>query len=503
MADELDADVFIVRQVGMDKLGRVQEHDRTVLEAVIRHRFKEHQQCYTDMRIAILGGHGEGKSTLLGYITHGIQDNGRGRSRLSCARHRHEIESGRTSSISHEIIGYDSDGRLINYANEHINTWEQICEASTKVITFLDLCGHAKYLRTTISGMSGYCPDYAALVISGNLGNISEMTHEHLAIAVMLRVPVFVIVTKVDIATRAQLQNTLNTLVQLLRSPGVDKLPFIVRSENDFGSCTSTWTRRGPEVPIFLVSNVTGTNIDLLQQFFSTLPKPTKQYHKLLEEPVEFQIEKVYTIPDVGLVVGGMLQKGRINIHDKMQSYNLGPDNKGNFIKVQVSSIHKHRMPSHYVHCGQVATLAITSPELDQMRIQRGMVLLGTDTPTSYYEFEVELLVLYHPTGVVAGTCGMLYSGSIRQQARVITVYPNTIKSRSGDDGGNSSSSSSSDGIDTNSTCSSKIRSGKEGRCILRFMNEPKYLCIDAQILFVDGKAKCLGRVTKLVLDNP
>lgn len=198
-----------------------------------------------------------------------------------------------------------------------------------------------------------------------------------------------------------------------------------------------------------------------------------------------------------------MLQKGRINIHDKMQSYNLGPDNKGNFIKVQVSSIHKHRMPSHYVHCGQVATLAITSPELDQMRIQRGMVLLGTDTPTSYYEFEVELLVLYHPTGVVAGTCGMLYSGSIRQQARVITVYPNTIKSRSGDDGGNSSSSSSSDGIDTNSTCSSKIRSGKEGRCILRFMNEPKYLCIDAQILFVDGKAKCLGRVTKLVLDNP
>lgn len=157
-------------------------------------------------------------------------------------------------------------------------------------------------------------------------------------------------------------------------------------------------------------------------------------------------------------------------------------------------------MPSHYVHCGQVATLAIASPELDQMRIQRGMVLLGTDTPTSYYEFEVELLVLYHPTGVAAGTCGMLYSGSIRQQARVIAVSPQGTKA---EDGGTSSSSS--DGIESNDSSSSKIRSGKEGRCVLRFMNEPKYLCIDAQILFVDGKAKCLGRVTKLGndLDNP
>ncbi|KAI9310113.1 P-loop containing nucleoside triphosphate hydrolase protein [Dichotomocladium elegans] len=497
MADALDADVSIAREITLKQL--VSQHanpsDRTVLEAIVRRRYTNQDQCCIDIRVAILGGHGEGKSTLLGYITHGIQDNGRGRSRLSCARHRHEIESGRTSSVSQEVIGYDADGNIINYAKEHIVTWEQICEASAKIITFLDLCGHSRYLRTTISGMSGYCPDYAALVISGNLGGISEMTREHLAIAVMLQVPVFVIVTKVDLATRGQLQNTLNSLVQLIRSPGMRKIPIIIRNHDDFFSYGCKWAYSGPEVPIFLVSNVTGTNIDLLHKFFSSLHKSTKEYNGLLEDSVEFQIEKTYSIQDVGIVIGGVLRKGRITTEEPERMFYLGPDAKGCYIQVQVRSIHRHRIPANSVHCGQVATLAITSPDLEYLRIQRGMVLLGVENPTSYLEFEAEMLVLYHPTGVTVGTCGMFYSGSIRQLARVIavTVEPTVTNNIHGD----CKAVTISNGNDAGNA--SIISSGKEGRCILRFMNEPQYLCIDARLLFVEGKAKCLGRITRVL----
>lgn len=40
-----------------------------------------------------------GKSTLLGVLTKGALDDGRGRTRVNLFRHKHEIESGRTSSV--------------------------------------------------------------------------------------------------------------------------------------------------------------------------------------------------------------------------------------------------------------------------------------------------------------------------------------------------------------------------------------------------------------------
>lgn len=80
-------------------------------------------------------------------------------------RHLHEIQSGRTSSISHEILGFDSQGQPINYSSSELITAEEICDSSTKLVTFLDLAGHKKYLRTTIQGLSGYSPHHAMLVV--------------------------------------------------------------------------------------------------------------------------------------------------------------------------------------------------------------------------------------------------------------------------------------------------------------------------------------------------
>lgn len=40
-------------------------------------------------------------------------DDGRGKARLNLFRHKHEIESGRTSSVGGEILGFDSKSRPI------------------------------------------------------------------------------------------------------------------------------------------------------------------------------------------------------------------------------------------------------------------------------------------------------------------------------------------------------------------------------------------------------
>ena len=68
-------------------------------------------------------------------------------------RHLHEIISGRTSSISHEIIGFDNKGQVLNYSA--MKTAEEICEKAAKVVSFIDLAGHMKYLRTTLLGLTG------------------------------------------------------------------------------------------------------------------------------------------------------------------------------------------------------------------------------------------------------------------------------------------------------------------------------------------------------------
>ena len=50
--------------------------------------------------------------------------------------------------------------------------WVYICQASTKVVTFIDLAGHERYLKTTIFGMTGHAPDFCMLMIGSNAGVI-------------------------------------------------------------------------------------------------------------------------------------------------------------------------------------------------------------------------------------------------------------------------------------------------------------------------------------------
>lgn len=123
MADKLDADVSILRE-------RVIMGERKSAEVLVR-RVPEDQRTI-ELRTAVLGHVDAGKSTLLGVLTQGDLDNGRGRARLNLFRHLHEIQTGHTSSISREILGFDSVGNPLTY--KHYRTAEEICDHSSKVM---------------------------------------------------------------------------------------------------------------------------------------------------------------------------------------------------------------------------------------------------------------------------------------------------------------------------------------------------------------------------------
>ena len=59
-----------------------------------------------EIRLVVIGNVDSGKSTLVGCLTKGIKDDGRGYARKFVFNYQHESETGRTSSIAEEILGF-------------------------------------------------------------------------------------------------------------------------------------------------------------------------------------------------------------------------------------------------------------------------------------------------------------------------------------------------------------------------------------------------------------
>lgn len=152
-------------------------------------------------------------------------------------------------------------GNVVNKPEHGSLDWVKICEKSSKVITFIDLAGHERYLKTTVFGMTGHAPDFGKasfyiklyaicekypcaccnldiniisgmLMIGANAG-IVGMTKEHLGLALALSVPVFVVVTKIDMCPPNVLQENLKLLIRILKSPGCRKVPVTVKTPDD------------------------------------------------------------------------------------------------------------------------------------------------------------------------------------------------------------------------------------------------------------------------------
>ena len=58
----------------------------------------------------------------------GELDNGRGRARLNLFRHLHEVQTGRTSSISLDFLGFDSNGTVCEWRGGGTACWLMLNE---------------------------------------------------------------------------------------------------------------------------------------------------------------------------------------------------------------------------------------------------------------------------------------------------------------------------------------------------------------------------------------
>ncbi|KAI6189077.1 Protein synthesis factor and Translation elongation factor EFTu EF1A domain containing protein [Aphelenchoides besseyi] len=431
--------------------------------SIIRKNLPE--EDFLEIRVAVVGNVDAGKSTFLGVLTHNALDDGRGQARKKLFRHQHEFETGRTSSVGNDILGFDVHGKVVNAPDKHSGrlNWLQISRAASKILTFIDLAGHEKYLKTTIFGLTGHQPDYTMLMIGANMG-ISGMTKEHLSLCLALNVPVFVVITKIDYCPENVLDETLKQLNKLLRSPGSRKLPVVVNNMEDIFMAAQHFYQ-GRMCPIFRVSNVTGENLDKVRTFLNILPirRTITDQSKVL-----FVIDEVFWVDGVGTVVSGNCVNGTVRVNDTLW---LGPDSTGNFVQVPIKSIHRKRMPVDSVRHGQSAAFAIK--KVTKKQIRKGMVLLsGVEQPHAVWEFEAEILILNHPTTISRNYEAMVHVGAVRQTAKIMHMKKDVL------------------------------RTGDRDRVRFRFTRRPEYIRKGTRLVFREGLTKAVGTVEIIISDT-
>ena len=166
MSERLGARLTVLRECAV--ISETPAATRKWAEVLVRKVPDDHS--FVDVRIAVLGNVESGKSTLVSVLTHNELDNGQGRARLNLLRHIHEIRSGRTSSINNGIMGFDDQAEVQNFGN--CSSTDEICLRSSKIVTFIDLAGHSKYMKTTVFGLTGYVRKFLHFCIKYFFNNV-------------------------------------------------------------------------------------------------------------------------------------------------------------------------------------------------------------------------------------------------------------------------------------------------------------------------------------------
>ncbi|KAL2044849.1 hypothetical protein N7G274_002624 [Stereocaulon virgatum] len=338
------------------------------------------------LRVTLTGSTTSGKSSLLGTLSTSTLDNGRGKSRLSLLKHRHEVDSGMTSSLAQELFGYQmhpsgndtSAISVVNYASGNVSSWNDIHAASEKgrLVFVTDSAGHPRYRRTTVRGLVSWAPHWTLCCVAaddeeestgkigatatssevlGSAGQGVHLSKAHLELCLKLNLPLVMVITKLDIATKIGLRNTMAKILTTLKSAG--RKPVILPSpsnlndgttslqsitNDDIGAAAKAISSVSQSelkslVPIVLTSAVTGSGISRLHALLHRLPIALNDtdedgmvsYREDAPPRSLFHIDEVFAMPPnahaksiegakQGIISSGYLRYGNLEVGDRM-----------------------------------------------------------------------------------------------------------------------------------------------------------------------------------------
>ena len=134
-------------------------------------------------------------------------------------------------------MGFDGEGKLINYGDLLRPSKSQIVNKSSKIINFYDMAGGNKtFNRTTLSTLSNEYLDYLLFVISCK-EEITKNMEDLLAFMYNVDLPVITIINKIDLISNEDLEKFVRkykeTIKKLNKELNLEKIPIIIKNDND------------------------------------------------------------------------------------------------------------------------------------------------------------------------------------------------------------------------------------------------------------------------------
>ena len=442
-----------------------------------------------NIRIAVVGNVDAGKSTLIGTLTTSCLDDGRGKSRTSIMKHRHEIESGRTSTATTHLMGFRSTGEPIAGRDQvramKRKSEDEIARESYRVITLMDLAGHEKYLKTTIHGVSSGFADHALILVNARHPP-THMTQHHLNLCCSFGIPVIVVFTKIDGCPEHAFKVSKEGVIKMLRSPEVQRTPYTVKNEQDIAMVIDKLHTLAPMIE---TSCVSGEGIELLQKILFSLPKRRRHENKA-HRSFEFLVEDIFNVPGVGAVVSGFVNAGELTVGSNVF---VGPTDDGTFMRTVAKSAHIARINTSHVTAGQSACLAFALNKELRKKLRRGMVVLK-ENPTSTLQFDAEICVLKgEGTTIRRSYQAYVHILNVRQSAfaRNIEIVNNHAV-------GLPTSHSTSRGDKEGEEDVIVLRPGSRAKVTFEFAKRPEYIRPGMRMLFRDGRVRGVGIITSI-----
>jgi elongation factor 1-alpha len=423
-------------------------------------------------KFAVLGKADVGKSSLIGVLTKNVLDNGNGYARSLIVKLKHEKETNRTSSHAPHYIVKNGE-----------------------ITTLIDLCGQENYLKTTIFGITGLFVDYGIMIVGANMDDKSmdksDMTREHMGLLISNKIPFFVIITKIDICPEHVLIETKKRLMRIANSNRKNIIFFEQKEELVNGSylkeghqsiINSFQDRQTNIMPVIMVSNKTGHNIEFLKELLTkTRSKhylerkniiPKSIIPQTAKYPLIFYVDSTFSVTGIGIVLSGTVKYDSIRLGQKLF---VGPVNS-TYIGLTVKSIKNCVSDSveilHENESGSIGIRLDSKGSYTRDMFNKGQIVT-TDVSfamkNTCYSFNADVAIFNHPTTIKNGYQTVIHCGTIRQTGKFI--------------------------MDENKI----LRTNSRENVKVKFMRRPEFILPGTFFMFRDGHTKGMGRVNTCI----
>ena len=257
-----------------------------------------------------------------------------------------------------------------------------------QTISFVDVPGHEKLVRTMVAGASGI--DFALLLIAADDG-VMPQTVEHITILALLGITHgAVVITKIDRVTPEQVEERKQQAQALLATHGLSGYAVLAVSAHS-----------GDGLP------------ELREHLFAA----ARSLSARAVDGAGFRmgLDRVFTLDGIGTVVAGSISAGRVNVGDNLcLAHDPGTP-------YRVRSLHSHNQSLQQAQAGQRCAIGLVG--LERQKVERGMTLCDPAIAQSSQRVDVWLQLAPTEERVLrSGTLVHLHAGTQDVMATVAVL---------------------------------------------------------------------------------